>query len=80
MKKEIALCLTHIVLCFCFDLLRLVCPVLSVSLDCPYLIGPSVFSNVYFIALIQLTQPHMYDFSKICPPFPTVPIIVPLVP
>jgi hypothetical protein len=26
----------------------LVCPVLPVSLDCPFLITPSVFSNVYF--------------------------------
>ena len=27
--------------------LCLVCPMLSVSLDCPFLIAPSVFSNVY---------------------------------
>jgi len=27
-----------------------VCPVLPVSLDCPILIAPSVFSNVYLIA------------------------------
>ena len=27
--------------------LRLVCSVLPVSLDCPFLIAPSVFSNVY---------------------------------
>ena len=38
---------THIVLCFCFLCLRLVYPILSVSLDCPFLIAPSVFSNVY---------------------------------
>jgi hypothetical protein len=37
------------VLCFCFALLRLVCPVLPVSLDCPLLFAPSVFSNVYLI-------------------------------
>ena len=42
-------CPTHIVLCFCFALLRLVCPVLPVSLDCPLLFAPSVFSNVYLI-------------------------------
>ena len=29
--------------------LRLVCPVLPVSLDCPFLIVPSVFSDVYLI-------------------------------
>ena len=40
-------CQTHIVLCFCFVFLRFVYPVLPVSLDCPYLIAPSVFSNVY---------------------------------
>jgi hypothetical protein len=35
------------ILCFCFVCLRLVCPVLPVSLDCPFLIALSVFSNVY---------------------------------
>ena len=32
---------------FCFICLRLVYPVLPVSLDCPFSIAPSVFSNVY---------------------------------
>jgi hypothetical protein len=36
-----------IVLCFCFDFLRLLYPMLPVSLDCLFLIAPSVFSNVY---------------------------------
>jgi hypothetical protein len=35
------------VLCSCFVYLRLVCPLLSISLDCPFLIAPSVFSNFY---------------------------------
>jgi hypothetical protein len=35
-------------LCFCFVFLHLVYPVLPVSLDCPFLIATSVFSNVYF--------------------------------
>ena len=39
---------THIVLCFCFIFHRLLYTVLTVSLDSPYLIAPSVFSNVYF--------------------------------
>ena len=39
-------CLTHIVLCFCFVFLRLVYHMLSVSLNFPFLIVPSVFSNV----------------------------------
>ena len=37
----------HLVLCYCFVYLRLVCPLLPVSLDCPFLIAPSVFSNFY---------------------------------
>ena len=43
-------CPTHIVLCFCFVCLRLVSFVryiLPVSPDSPFLIAPSVFSNVY---------------------------------
>ena len=40
-------CPTHIVLCFCLVFPRLMWPVLLVSLDCPFLIVPSVFSNVY---------------------------------
>ena len=36
-----------IVSCFCFVFLCLICPVLPVSLDCPFLNGPSVFSNFY---------------------------------
>jgi hypothetical protein len=38
---------TLFVLCFCFVFRHLVYPVLPVSLDCPYLIAPSVFSNYY---------------------------------
>ena len=37
----------HILWCFCFVFLRLVCPSLPVSLDCQFLIAPSVFSNIY---------------------------------
>ena len=39
----------HIVLCFCFAFLRLVCYMLPVSLDCLFLIASSVFSNVYIL-------------------------------
>jgi hypothetical protein len=38
------------ILCFvglCFVFLRLVCPILLGFLDCPLLIVPSLFSNVY---------------------------------
>ena len=41
-------CPTQIVLCFCFVFLRLVYLMLPVSLDCPFLIVPSIFSNTYF--------------------------------
>jgi hypothetical protein len=33
---------------FCFVCLRPVYPMLPVSLDCPFLIAPSVFSNIYY--------------------------------
>jgi hypothetical protein len=35
-------------LCFCFVFLRLAYPMLPFSLDCPFFIAPSVFSNVYW--------------------------------
>ena len=38
----------------CFVCLRLVCPMLPVSLDCPFLIVPLVFSNVYVKSLEKL--------------------------
>ena len=38
-----------IVLWFYFGFLRLVCPILSVSLDCPFVIALSVFSSVFII-------------------------------
>ena len=45
-------CLTHIVLCLCFVVHRLVYQMLPVSLNCPFLIAPSVFSNIYFMCMI----------------------------
>ncbi len=50
-------------LCFCFVFLRLVCHMLPVSLDCPFLNAPSVFSNVYFA--INLPLPNMVVVSKV---------------
>ena len=44
---------THIVLYFCFVCLRLVYPMLPVSLDCPFLIAPPVFS-IYFKEICTL--------------------------
>ena len=40
-------CPTHIALNVCFVCVRLVCPMLPVSLGCPFLIAPSVFSDAY---------------------------------
>jgi hypothetical protein len=40
-------CPTHFVLYFCFVFLRLVYSMLPGSLDCPFLIVPSVFSNIF---------------------------------
>ena len=40
-------CPINRVLCFYFVLLSLVYPMLPVSLNCPFLIAPSVFSNHY---------------------------------
>ena len=37
----------HILYCVVLFVLCLVYPMLTVSLDCPFLIAPSVFSNVY---------------------------------
>ena len=43
------LCPTHIVLCFCFVFLRLMYVMFPVSLNCQFLIAPSVFSDVYYV-------------------------------
>ena len=40
-------CVVH--LCFVFVALCLVCLMLPVSLDCPFLIALSAFSNVYLL-------------------------------
>ena len=44
-------CSTHIAWCFCFGCLCLVYHILPVSLDCSFLISPSVCSNVYFFRI-----------------------------
>jgi hypothetical protein len=38
---------------FCFVYLRLLRPMLPVSLDCPFLIASSVFSDVVFCKIIS---------------------------
>jgi len=49
-------CQTHIALCFCFVFLRLVYLMLSVSLDCPILITPWLFSNLYLLECPLIIQ------------------------
>jgi hypothetical protein len=44
-------CVVFLVLLVCF-VLCLVCPMLPLSLDCPFLIVPSVFSNVYLLPIM----------------------------
>jgi hypothetical protein len=50
----------YVCVCFCIVFLRFVYPMLPVSLDCPFLIVPSVFSNVYLRVSYQ---------SELRPPF-----------
>jgi len=54
-------CPTHTVLCFCFVFLRLVYPMLPVSLDCSFLIATSVFFNVYSLLIIHVTLTTIID-------------------
>jgi len=66
-------CPTYIVLCFCFVFLRLVYPMLSVSLDCPFLFAPSVISNVYWQDvhrrhLFQVTSKSYVLYNILLPP------------
>ena len=42
----------HILCCVCFVFVRLVYPKLQVSLNGPFLIAPSVFSNVYLSCVL----------------------------
>jgi hypothetical protein len=55
-----------VVLCFVFH--RLVYPMLPVSLDCPFLITHSVFSNIYLIELtlfLDAYKPTYFSLSCI---------------
>jgi hypothetical protein len=54
---------TLIALCFCFALLRLVCHVLPVSLDCPFVLPLWVFSNVY----VEQQQIALFLYFDLCP-------------
>ena len=65
-------CPTHIVFLFCFSSSCLVYPMLPVSLDCPFLIAPSVFLNVYLhkhsiIAPSVFSNVYLHKHSIIAP-------------
>ena len=50
----------HVVFCFCFDFLLLVYPMFQVSLDCSFVIAPSVLSHVllpssWFVMFLQIS-------------------------
>ena len=55
----------HIMLCFCFVFLRLVYPMLPVSLDCPFLVTHSAFSTliVWYLDLHLFLQ-SIYIIDK----------------
>ena len=54
---------SYIVLCICFPCLRLVYPMLPVSLECPFLVAPSVFSNVYLFCFSSSCVSYVTSFS-----------------
>ena len=54
-----------IVLCFCFVFIRLMYPMQPVFLYCPFLISPSVLSNVFFLYSAHFFQNEI-DFVFVC--------------
>jgi hypothetical protein len=60
-----------VVLCFCSVFLLLVYPMLPVSLDCPFLIAPSVFSSCNVYLSTNYIHKYMLGFVFIvCPVWP----------
>jgi len=51
-------CSVQHLLCFCFVFLRLVYTMLSVSLDCHFLIDPSILSSVYYLMTVCIYSCH----------------------
>jgi hypothetical protein len=52
----------HTILCLCFVCPRLVFPVLPFSLDCSFLIAPSVFSNVYLSPMYAISTSQIEQY------------------
>ena len=67
---SILCCVVFLWVLFIF-LVFLVCPTLSVSLDCPFVIVPSVFSNVYmgmirqFVLATNYQRPLILSYSSL---------------
>jgi hypothetical protein len=61
---SIVLVFLWVVFLFCLSS-SVLCPMLPVSLDCPFLITSSVFSNVYFFIFIELTPTAKYQKRKV---------------
>ena len=57
-------CPSHIMLCFCFVFLRLVCPMLPVSLDYTLFTAPLVFSIVYLWSYVNVSVAHTHQFLQ----------------
>jgi hypothetical protein len=66
--RYLCFCAIYIMLCFRFVCLRFVYPMLPVSLQFPFLIAPSEFSNVYSIYTLEfiLLGSHSSIFSFLC--------------
>ena len=62
-------CPTHIVLCFCCVCRHPVYTILSVSLDCPFMIAPSIFFNVFFknklVSCYKQINLFLFDFKLV---------------
>ena len=57
---------TYIVFVFCFAFLRRVYPMLTVFLDCLFLIAPSVFSNISLMRSVLLISVYSCLVLLIC--------------
>jgi hypothetical protein len=63
-----SLCCVFVLFVF---VLCLVCPMLPVSLDCPFLIAPSIFSNVYlFVCLFVFVLCLVYPMLPVSVDYP----------
>ena len=58
------LCVFCIVLCFiCLSLFCVLCPMLSVFLDCSFFVVPLIFPNVYVDCTLQMKTNSMHGMT-----------------